>query len=180
MVATVVIGPLIDRGVSKMLKGGGAQIFHDEIEHGLRSIGINVTAAAQQNIVQPKYGRYAIQAFGPLLQSMGFRMIANALRVEIGSINGPGKKYAYWVHEGRSAGRAPPMDKLLLWVKLKFGLTGAAAKKLAYRIAIKQKFIPVPARRFLWDAMEAELPNAHAILKARTVKAAARINARKR
>ena len=160
--------------------------FRQALVQTLRDTAMATVRQAQHNIIQTRYGRFPIQAFGGLLSAMAFRLDVDKLLAEVGPL-GPGKRnpeslleakhYGWFVEHGRgTAGRPPPPAALYLWVKRKMGVRDPRQiKQVAFLISRKQKRLPIPPRPFLTDAMATASGGIEASLARRVEQALKRI-----
>lgn len=71
--------------------------------------------------------------FGHLRQAWS-QQVSGTPALQVGELHNP-LDYAWAIEAGRKPGNMPPPDSLLLWVTRKLGVTGQAAKSLAFVIA---------------------------------------------
>ena len=62
------------------------------------------------------------------------QQVSGTPALQVGELHNP-LDYAWAIEAGRKPGNMPPPDSLLLWVTRKLGVTGQAAKSLAFVIA---------------------------------------------
>lgn len=95
---------------------------------------------------------------------------------------GSASAHAYWVHEGRGPGKAPPYQEIRRWVERKKGLTGEDADRMTRGIQRRQakKGSATGSRRgpkggygtpFLTQPFEAKRPDLNPRLRAAAVEA---------
>jgi hypothetical protein len=82
------------------------------------------------NFLKPKFISLGMNATGKWLDSLEARV--NNGNGEIWGMN-----YTYWLANGRSPGKKPPVSVLIPWVNAKLGIRGAEAISVAFAVSKK-------------------------------------------